>query len=322
MRLMLHWMIPMWFAFVSSSNPCQRKPSLFCQLQALESQYPQLVTPDSPTQRVGATPQRAFSEVRHSVPMLSLENAFTDEELLAFDRRVRERLQTNKEIEYVCEPKLDGLAVSLRYESGILVQGATRGDGTVGEDISENIRTITAIPLHLRGDGYPRVLEVRGEVYMPKQGFAALNTQAELKGEKVFANPRNAAAGSLRQLDPRVTASRPLSIFCYGVGAVQHGHLPDKQSEILKSLKRWGLRVNLEITIACGAQECLAFYQRIGEKREKLAYEIDGVVYKVNRVTEQEKLGYVSRAPRWAIAHKFPAQEVWTIIEAVELDRK
>ncbi|OGT45281.1 MAG: DNA ligase (NAD(+)) LigA [Gammaproteobacteria bacterium RIFCSPHIGHO2_12_FULL_41_20] len=291
---------------------------LFRRLHALEMAYPQLVVLDSPTQRVGAKPQKEFAEVTHAVPMLSLENAFDDTEVLAFDRRVRERLQTTQVIEYICEPKLDGLAVSLRYEKGILVQGATRGDGVSGENITENIRTIAAIPLHLRGDDYPHILEVRGEVYMPKQGFAALNQQAQQKGEKVFANPRNAAAGSLRQLDPRITAQRPLSIFCYGIGMTQQGSMPNKHSEILACLKKWGLRVNAEVVVVRGIQECLDYYKRMGNKREKLAYEIDGVVYKVNHLVEQEKLGFVSRAPRWAVAHKFPAQEVWTTIEAVE----
>lgn len=287
-------------------------------LQELEACYPDLITQDSPTQRVGAQPARIFKEVQHQIPMLSLDNAFSKEEIFNFDRRVKERLQTNAEIEYCCEPKLDGLAVSILYQNGILSVGATRGDGYTGEDITANLRTIRAIPLQLRGKNYPQVLEVRGEIYMPKAGFEALNNEAEKRGEKIFANPRNAAAGSLRQLDPNITAKRPLSLFCYGVGEVSGGSLPNRQYEILQQLQDWGLRVNPEITVVTGFESCVKFYERIAIKRADLPYEIDGVVYKVDELKLQQRLGFVSRAPRWAIAHKFPAQEETTQIIAVE----
>lgn len=291
---------------------------LLQKLKLLEKEYPQFITPDSPTQRVGATPQREFAEVNHVVPMLSLENAFTDEDVVAFDKRIHERLEISQSIEYTCEPKLDGLAVTLIYENGSLIRAATRGDGTTGEDITENIRTISSVPLHLRGDDYPDILEVRGEVYMPKKGFIELNIRAEQNGEKVFVNPRNAAAGSLRQLDSRITALRPLEIYCYGVGLVEGKKLPVTHSQILTNLKKWGLRVNPEMKVVKDIEGCLNYYSYLGEKRKKLAYEIDGVVYKVNSIEYQQSLGFVSRAPRWAIAHKFPAEEVLTTVEAVE----
>src|SRR3990167_6880031 len=291
---------------------------LFQRLKTIEHQHPEWITPDSPTQRVGAAPLGSFAEVKHDIPMLSLENAFTDEDLIAFDQRIRERLKTHANVEYCCEPKLDGLAVSIRYEKGILVRASTRGDGTTGEDITDNIKTIKMIPLHLRGDSIPRVLEVRGEVYMPLKGFQLLNAHAKRQNEKPFANPRNAAAGSLRQLDSRITALRPLEIFCYGVGVTESVKLPIKHSEILKNLMGWGLRVSPLIEVVHGVEECLRYYHRMANKRSKLLFEIDGVVYKVNHLAEQEKLGYVTRAPRFAIAHKFPAEEASTIIEAVQ----
>jgi DNA ligase (NAD+) len=294
---------------------------LFQRLKALESVHPELITPDSPTQRIGAAPLREFAKVQHGVPMLSLDNAFTDEEILAFDHRIHERLKIDTTIEYCCEPKLDGLAISIRYENGILIQAATRGDGYTGEDVTENIKTIKMIPLRLRGDAYPRVLDVRGEVFMSKKGFEELNEQAEKKGEKVFANPRNAAAGSVRQLDSSITASRPLEIYFYGVGNVEGANFPEqakRQSEILKSLAKWGLRVSSLIEVVHGDDGCLAYYHRMAAKRDKLSFEIDGVVYKVNSIAQQEKLGFVTRAPRWAMAHKFPAEEVSTQLEAVE----
>src|SRR3990167_7419958 len=282
---------------------------LFRELQQLEHDYPQLIIPDSATQRIGATPLKAFAKVQHEIPMLSLDNAFTDDEAIAFDERARERLFVSHLIEYSCEPKLDGLAVSIRYEKGVLVRAATRGDGNVGEDITENIRTISTVPLRLLGDDYPSVLEVRGEVYMPKKGFNKLNRLAQEKGEKVFVNPRNAAAGSLRQLDSRVTAARPLEIFCYGIGVLQGEKNLESHSDILMHLKKWGLRVSPEQEVVNGIKGCLVYYQRIHKKRADLPYEIDGVVYKVNKLIEQKKLGFVSRAPRWAIAHKFPAED-------------
>jgi DNA ligase (NAD+) len=291
---------------------------LLRELQSIESEYPSVITLDSPTQRVGAKPLKVFAEVQHEVPMLSLENAFTDEEVMAFDQRVHDRLGQEQAIEYSCEPKLDGLAVSLRYENGLFVRGATRGDGATGEDVTENLRTIRTLPLKLYGKDFPEVLEVRGEVYIPKAGFARLNANAEKKGEKIFANPRNAAAGSLRQLDSRITASRPLSIFCYGLGVVVGKKMPTLHSDILQLLKQWGLPISAEASVVVGIEKCLAYHEQIGNKRLNLAYDIDGVVYKVNSIKEQDRLGFVSRAPRWALAHKFPAEQVQTVIESVE----
>jgi DNA ligase (NAD+) len=290
----------------------------FRELQQLEKQYPELLSPDSPTQRVGALPLKAFAEVRHDVPMLSLDNGFNREEVIAFDKRVRERLETMDEVIYSCEPKMDGLAVSIRYEEGKLTRAATRGDGATGEDITQNIRTIKTVPLLLRGNDFPSILEVRGEVYIPKKSFLELNAHAAARGEKIFMNPRNAAAGSLRQLDPQITASRPLAIFFYGVGAVVGGILPDTHSALLAKLSEWGFRASPENQVVHGISGCLAYYAHLSEKRDRLPYEIDGVVYKVDSITNQMQLGFVSRAPRWAIAHKFPAEEVVTAIESVE----
>lgn len=291
---------------------------LFQGLQQLEKEHPQWITADSPTQRVGAAPLKEFAEVKHTVPMLSLENAFADDDVLAFDKRVRERLEASHAIEYICEPKLDGLAVTLLYIDGKLFKGATRGDGETGEDITQNCRTISMIPLQLRGTDYPAELEVRGEVFMSKQGFAELNRHAETVGEKIFVNPRNAAAGSVRQLDPKITKTRPLEIFFYGIGAVKGNPLPDTHSALLAKLETWGLRINPEINVAKGPDELLRYYHDIEKKRTHLPYEIDGVVYKVNSIRDQKELGYVSRAPRFALAHKFPPEEVTTVIEAVE----
>ncbi|HEB86378.1 MAG TPA: NAD-dependent DNA ligase LigA [Gammaproteobacteria bacterium] len=291
---------------------------LLRELQDLEQQYPDLITPDSPTQRVGATPLETFAEVKHRVPMLSLGNAFSEQEVLDFDRRARERLGVDV-VEYAVEPKLDGLAISLRYEDGILVQAGTRGDGTTGEDVTLNVRTIDTIPLRLIGHDYPKVLEVRGEIIMDKAGFEKLNQSRREQGEKEFVNPRNAAAGSLRQLDPRITASRPLSFFSYGVGELVEGELPDRHSAIIKKLQDWGLRINPETQVVKGVQGCLEYYRRIQDKRAALPYEIDGVVYKVDPLVQQEQLGFVARAPRWAIAHKFPAQEEMTEVEAIDV---
>ncbi len=291
---------------------------LFKQLQALEAAHPEFITSDSLTQRVGAAPLKMFAEVEHDVPMLSLENAFSNKEVEAFDERIHERLDVASPIEYCCEPKLDGLAVNIRYQKGVLTQAATRGDGTKGEDITENIKTIKMLPLRLRGNDFPEVLDVRGEVFMPKKGFAILNARAEKAGEKMFANPRNAAAGSVRQLDSRITASRPLGIYCYGVGIFRGKEVPEQHSEVLHLLAKWGLPVNQHIEVVKGVAACLAFYQKMLTIRDHLPFEIDGVVYKVDRKVDQEKLGFVSRAPRFAIAHKFPAEEVSTVIEAVE----
>lgn len=298
---------------------------LFNQLKAIEAEHPDLVTPDSPTQRVGGAPAAGFGEVRHEVPMLSLGNAFAEQDMLDFDRRVREGLDLpagdlfggGAEVEYCCEPKLDGLAVSLLYENGLLVRGATRGDGTTGEDISTNVRTIRNIPLKLRGEGWPAVLEVRGEVFMSKAGFEALNERAREAGSKTFANPRNAAAGSLRQLDPTITASRPLEFCCYGFGRVE-GELPDNQFAILQAFKGWGIPISRELKLMKGVDGTLAYYRDIGERRAALEYEIDGVVFKVNQLSYQRELGFRAREPRWAIAHKFPAMEELTELLDVE----
>ncbi|HFD86808.1 MAG TPA: NAD-dependent DNA ligase LigA, partial [Gammaproteobacteria bacterium] len=285
---------------------------LMRELETLEKAHPEIVTATSPTQRVGARPLKGFAEVRHEIPMLSLSNCFTEEELIAFDRRVHERLEISTPIEYVAEPKLDGLAVSLLYEHGELVRAATRGDGYTGEDVTQNVRTIESIPLRLLGDDLPGRLEVRGEVYMPLEGFRKLNAEAERKQEKTFANPRNAAAGSLRQLDPRITAQRPLAMYCYALGLVEGAELADTHYDQLMQLRDWGLRVSSEIRRVEGVSGCLDYYRDMGQRRDKLPFEIDGVVYKVNSIAMQKTLGFVSRAPRWAIAHKFPAHEEMT----------
>lgn len=290
------------------------------ELQSIEAEYPELITPDSPTQRVGAEPESAFGTVKHQLPMLSLDNAFSEEELGDFDRRIHDRLKAdiNEEILYAAEPKLDGAAVSLLYENGQLVRGATRGDGRTGEDITHNVRTIPAVPLSLIGKGYPGLLEVRGEVFMPRDGFESYNEKARANDEKTFVNPRNAAAGSLRQLDPKLTASRPLDIYVYSVGQAEGRRLPDRHSEILDRLQSWGFKVCPERDVVAGVAGCLAFYSALGMRRDRLNYDIDGVVYKVNDILLQQELGFVSRAPRWAIAHKFPAQEELTRVRDIE----
>ncbi|MDH5648591.1 MAG: NAD-dependent DNA ligase LigA [Gammaproteobacteria bacterium] len=292
---------------------------LFRELVELEQQHPELISADSPTQRVGAEPLAEFAKVTHVIPMLSLNNAFSEEELAAFYKRVSEKLETET-VEFVAEPKLDGLALSITYENGKLVNAATRGDGVTGEDVTHNVRTIDSVPLRLRGSDYPRLLEVRGEVFMPLAGFEELNRRQQKMGEKTFANPRNAAAGSLRQLDPRITAQRPLQIFCYGLGQVQPDkELPVSHYDSLMQLRQWGLRVCPEVTRVSGFKCCLDYYQNLSAKRSALPYEIDGVVYKVNSFVQQQQLGFVSRAPRWAIAHKFPAQEELTVVEAIDV---
>nr|WP_086939845.1 NAD-dependent DNA ligase LigA [Thaumasiovibrio occultus] len=288
------------------------------ELLALEAEHPQMITADSPSQRVGGIALESFEQVAHEVPMLSLDNAFDDESLEAFERRMRDRLNITSPLEYCCEPKLDGLAVSLMYENGVLVRAATRGDGTTGENITENVKTIRAIPLRLRGEGFPARLEVRGEVFMPKAGFEALNAAAIKKGQKVFANPRNAAAGSLRQLDSKITATRPLSFYAYSYGVVDGGNLPDGQFDALLQLKHWGLPMGPEVRRVSGLEAVKAYYQDIGERRNSLDYEIDGVVIKVDSSALQQTLGFVSRAPRWAIAYKFPAQEEMTLLNGVD----
>jgi len=291
---------------------------LYRELADLEAEHPELVVPDSPTQRVGAAPVAGFAEVRHGLAMLSLDNAFSAEDIEAFDRRVRERLGIDGEIEYSAEPKMDGAAISLAYDSGELVRAATRGDGTVGEDVTHNVRTIRSVPLRLRGQAVPDRLEVRGEIFMPRKGFQQLNEAARQAGEKVFANPRNAAAGSLRQLDPRLTASRPLALFAYGIGTVEGGRMPGRHSDILARLRDWGLPVAPEAELVIGVAGCLAYYGKMLDKRSGLPYDTDGVVYKVDDLELQARLGTVARAPRWAVAHKFPAEEQLTKVEAVE----
>lgn len=291
---------------------------MMVELRALESEHPHLVTPDSPTQRVGGAPVSGFAEVRHRTPMLSLDNAFSREEVEAFDRRVRERLEADRDIEYACEPKLDGLAVSLTYRNGTLELGATRGDGAVGEDVTHNIRTIQSVPLRLAGRGWPTLLEARGEVFMSLAGFREMNRRAADKGEKVFVNPRNAAAGSLRQLDPRLAASRPLEIFFYGTGLAEGRKLPGRHSEILATMRDWGLRTSPEMRVVEGVDGMLDYYEQMGRRRARLPYQIDGVVYKVDSVARQRELGFIARAPRWAIAHKFPAEEEMTRVKAIE----
>ncbi|WP_318499778.1 NAD-dependent DNA ligase LigA [Photobacterium leiognathi] len=288
------------------------------QLLKIEAEHPEWVTVDSPSQRVGGTALEGFTQVKHEIAMLSLDNAFNDDELRAFQKRLQDRLRSGSELSYCCEPKLDGLAVSLMYENGVLVQAATRGDGATGENITHNVRTIRAIPLKLQGTDWPARLEVRGEVFMPKKGFEALNEKALKKGEKTFANPRNAAAGSLRQLDPKITATRPLSFYAYAVGVVEGRELAETQYERLCQLKAWGLPMCPEIRKVNSIEEVIAYHQSIGEKRQALGYEIDGVVIKVDDIDTQQQLGFVARAPRWAIAYKFPAQEEMTVLNNVE----
>lgn len=294
---------------------------LYQQLQQLEQAHPDLISADSPTQRVGAAPLEKFGQVSHSVPMLSLDNVFDEADFMAFCKRMADRLDSSAEFSFCCEPKLDGLAVSIRYENGMLVQAATRGDGFTGEDITANVKTIRAVPLKLQGEKLPAVLEVRGEVFMPLAGFNAMNDRARAAGDKVFANPRNAAAGSLRQLDPRVSATRPLSFYAYAVGSVQdEQQLLDSKSHYqrLMQLKGWGLPVCPDIRLVNGAKAVLEYYQDILTRRAALAYEIDGVVIKLSDLAQQQALGFVARAPRWAIAFKFPAQEMLTTLLDVE----
>lgn len=290
---------------------------LFAELRRLEIEHPELITPDSPTQRVGAEPRPELGEVRHAVPMISLDNAMNDERLVEFHRRLTVALPELDPVLYTAEPKFDGLAINLRYESGVLVLAATRGDGTRGEDVTHNARTIPNVPLRLLGDGWPEVLEVRGEVYMPRAGFDRLNARLEERGERPFANPRNAAAGSLRQLDPRVTARRPLRFCAYGWGeiAVEAG---ESQFEMLQRLAGWGLPISPELRRVAGLDGCRDYFDELGRRRETLDYDIDGVVFKLDQLPAQIALGATAHHPRWAIARKFPAQEALTEVEAVE----
>ncbi len=307
-----------YYVLNESSVPDAEYDRLMAELREIEQANPQWITSSSPTQRVAGQPQEGFETVTHAVPMLSLDNAFSPEDLQAFVKRLHERLNSEEPLEFACEPKLDGIAVSLMYENGELVRGATRGDGTTGEDITANVRTIRSIPLKLQGDGWPRVLEVRGEIYMPKAGFDKMNANALEKGDKVFVNPRNAASGSLRQLDSRLTAQRPLEMCCYSVGYFEDGSIPATQSELMAQFGRWGLKINSEQDKVVGFEGIQDYYQRLEQKRDELPYEIDGIVYKVNDFNLQSRLGFVSRAPRWAIARKFPAQEEITTLLDVE----
>ncbi len=297
--------------------------AMFRELQELEARYPQLATPDSPTQRVGGPPRADLREVRHAVPMLSLNNAFSEDEVIAFDRRVREALAKanfgDGDVEYACELKFDGLAINLRYERGVLVEAATRGDGMVGEDVTPNVRTIHTVPLALRTAQPPAVLEARGEVLMFQRDLQRLNERQRARGEKEFANPRNAAAGALRQLDARITAQRRLHFFAYGLGELRGAQEPDTHCATLDWLRTLGLPVNEERAVVCGVEGLLGFYRRAQSQRPQLPYDIDGVVYKVNAHALQRVLGYVSRAPRFAIAHKFPAQEATTQVLDIEV---
>ncbi|MFC0337102.1 DNA ligase (NAD+) [Kushneria avicenniae] len=291
---------------------------LLRRLQEIEAEHPEQITADSPTQRVGAPPAEGFPEVQHAVAMLSLDNAFDEQEVRAFARRVAERLETDEQaVRFCCEPKLDGLAVSLVYENGLLVQGATRGDGRTGEGITANLRTLKSIPLRLRGDNLPALLEVRGEVYMSHSGFEALNEDARARGSKVFANPRNAAAGSLRQLDPGIAAARPLEFCAYQVARIDDEQLQPSHSALMHKLRELGFRTSPEIDVVTGADGLVDFCDRMGSRRDKLDYDIDGAVLKVDDLRAQRELGFVSRAPRWAMAFKFPAQEQTTVIRDV-----
>jgi len=291
---------------------------LFRELVDLETRFPELIVPDSPTQRVGAAPVPGFGEVRHGTPMLSLENAFSAEDVENFDRRLRERLGTEDELQYSAEPKLDGAAINLWYENGELIRAATRGDGTIGEDVTHNVRTIRSVPLRLRGKAFPARIEVRGEIFMPREGFRKLNEAALKSGDKPFANPRNAAAGSLRQLDPRLTAARPLALYAYGIGTIGGTMLLARHSDTLQQLQDWGLPVAPQIEVVTGVTGCLAYYQKMLTMRAALSYDTDGVVYKVNEYELQASLGTVARAPRWAVAYKFPAEEQVTTVDAIE----
>ena len=332
-----------YYVLAAPTIPDAEFDRLFHRLLELERRYPELVTPDSPTQRVGATPAPEFRQVTHRTPMLSLSNAFSNEDVAGFDRRVREGLglpprplpgeggdggsvalaapgrHTLAEVEYAAEPKFDGLAISLTYEHGLFVLGATRGDGYTGEDVTGNLRTVRSIPLRLHGEHPPRRLDVRGEVLMLRSEFERMNERARAAGEKEFVNPRNAAAGSVRQLDPRITAQRPLRFFAYGLAGLEGEAMPATQSAVLELLRGWGFPVAAERAVVAGAQGMLRYYNEIGARREKLPYDIDGVVYKVNRLADQDALGYVSRAPRFALAHKFPAEEALTEVLDIEV---
>jgi DNA ligase (NAD+) len=301
------------------SVPDAEYDRLMGELRALEAAHPELIVPDSPTQRVSGTPSAAFGEVTHRIPMLSLDNAFSEEDVAAFDRRIHERLGVEGDLEYVAEPKLDGLAIAVLYRDGVLDQAATRGDGVTGEDVTANVRTVRKVPHRLTGRA-PPLLEVRGEVFMPLKGFERMNARARARNEKVFVNPRNAAAGSLRQLDPRISAARPLDAFFYGIGVLEGAALPPGQAQLLAWLRKLGLPVSPDAHPVRGVAGCLGYYRDMGARRTALPYQIDGVVYKLDSRADQERLGFVSRAPRWAIAHKFPAEEALTVVRDIEFN--
>lgn len=308
-----------YYVMDNPSVPDAEYDRCFKTLHALEAQYPHYLTSDSPTQRVGATPASALQPVAHHQPMLSLSNVFNSDELQAFIKRVSEKVNLDeKNLLFTCEPKLDGLAINLTYEKGVLIHAATRGDGAVGENVTNNIKTITAVPLKLMTEQVPMLIEVRGEVYMPKAGFSAMNEEARRHGDKTFANPRNAAAGSLRQLNPAITANRPLAIYCYGIGACEGYTLPNSHFKQLELLREMGFRVSPESKIAQGFVGCLAYYEAMQVRRDTLPFEIDGVVYKVDNIALQKTLGYVARSPRFACAHKFPASEEITTLLSVD----
>ena len=312
-----------YYVLDAPSVPDAEYDRLYRELGAIENEYPDSISADSPTQKVGAPPLASFSQVTHERPMLSLDNAMNEDELIDFERKVRDRLKGNLDrsvaLEFACEPKLDGLAVSILYENGQLVQAATRGDGSTGENITLNVRTINNVPLSLRGTDFPKRIEVRGEIYIPKAGFEKLNQDARASDGKVFANPRNAAAGSLRQLDSRITAKRPLEFCAYSIGVVSEEFvLPNKHEAILQCMKHWGLKINSDMAVVQGIQACVDYFAEMGRKRDGLDYDIDGIVFKINDLNIQQQLGFVARAPRWAIAAKFPAQEEMTLLEGVD----
>jgi DNA ligase (NAD+) len=313
----LHRHAHAYYVLDNPSIPDAEYDAMFSELQSLEATHPELITPDSPTQRVGGAPLPEFTQVAHDVPMLSINNGFAEEEILAFDKRVRDGLESDTEVRYACELKFDGLAINLRYEKGVLTQAATRGDGYTGEDVTANIRTVRSIPLRLQGDSLPEVMDVRGEVLMFKADFQRLNQRQRDAGQKEFANPRNAAAGSLRQLDSRITSQRSLRFFAYGIGHLEGAALPATHEALLDWYSTMGVPVCAERAVVSGAEGLLAFFSSIGTKRAQLPYEIDGVIYKVNQLDQQRTLGFVSRAPRFALAHKFPAEEATTVVQDI-----
>jgi DNA ligase (NAD+) len=309
-----------YYVMDAPSIPDAQYDRLMVELIALEKKHPELVDPDSPSQKVGGAPLSKFDTVVHEVAMLSLDNGFTEADLITFEKRLQDRLLSFADMQFSCEPKLDGLAASILYENGVLTRAATRGDGQVGEDITQNVKTIANVPIKLRGENIPSRVEVRGEVFMPKAGFEHLNEMQKKASSKVFVNPRNAAAGSLRQLDSRITAKRPLLFYAYSMGVIEGESLTDLplHTQRLAALGKWGIPLCKESSVATGADECIAYFAKIGEMRNSLSYDIDGVVFKVNDINLQQRLGFVSKAPRWAIAQKFPAQEELTTLLDVE----